>query len=61
VNERATGIEAPSIREESDAEGRVEQPKKKRGLFDFFNFGGGKKPPKPDNNRGKRPGGIFHR
>ncbi len=35
---------APSIREEPDAGGRVEKPRKeKKGLMNFFNFGGGKK------------------
>jgi penicillin-binding protein 2 len=60
VSDVASDAPAPSIREHADAEGSVEQqqPKKKRGLFDFFNFGGGKKKPKSDN----RPsGGIFHR
>ncbi len=56
VSDVASNAPAPSIREEADAEGSVEQPKKKRGLLDnFFNFGGEKKKPKPD----KRPGGIF--
>jgi len=55
--------EAPSIRDEPDAEGRVQRAKpepqpKKRGLFDFFNFGGGKNKPKPDKKPG---GGLFHR
>ncbi len=59
VSDATPNAPAPSIREEADDEGRVEQPKKKRGLLDnFFNFGGGKKKPKPDN----RPTGtIFHR
>lgn len=58
VSDATPNAPAPSIREEADAEGSVEQPKKKRGLFDFFNFGGGKKKPKPDNHPG---GTIFHR
>jgi len=61
VSDVASDAPAPSIRERADAEGSVEQQpqqKKKRGLFDFFNFGGGKKKTKPDN---RPPGGIFHR
>ncbi len=60
VREEATGADAPSIREEPDPEGRVQaEPKpKKRGLFDFFKFGGGNKKPKPE--RENRPG-LFHR
>ncbi len=58
VSDVAQGTEAPSIREEPDAQGRVEQaPKKKRGLFDFFNFGGGNKKPKPERNNAP-PGHI---
>jgi penicillin-binding protein 2 len=63
VSDVARNAEAPSIRDEPDNEGRVEQPKeKKRGLLDnFFNFGGGKKKPKPEGE--KRPSGWnpFHR
>jgi penicillin-binding protein 2 len=64
VSERPEKPEAPSIRDEPDAEGRVERAKpepqqpKKRGLFDFFNFGGGKNKPKPDKKPGWSP---FHR
>lgn len=51
--------EEPTIRQEPDAEGTVEhakpEPKKKRGLFDFFNFGGGKSKPKPDRKPGWNP------
>jgi penicillin-binding protein 2 len=63
VSERPARTEAPSIRDEPDAQGRVERKKqpeapKKRGLFDFFNFGGGKNKPKPDKKPG---GGPSHR
>jgi penicillin-binding protein 2 len=63
VSERPEKPETPSIRDEPDAQGRVQRAKpaqqpKKRGLFDFFNFGGGKNKPKPDKKPG---GGIFHR
>ncbi|MDD5199676.1 MAG: penicillin-binding protein 2 [Terrimicrobiaceae bacterium] len=54
--------EAPSIREEPDSQGRVEKPKpKKRGLFDFFNFGGGKKKPKPERTNNAPGFNLFHR
>lgn len=64
VHDETPHAEAPSIRDEPDAQGRVQRAKpepqqpKKRGLFDFFNFGGGKNKPKPDKKPG---GGIFHR
>lgn len=60
VSDVARDAEAPSIREEPDAQGRVEQTKpKKRGLFDFFNFGGGNRKPKPE--RGSAPPGPIRR
>jgi len=57
VTDVAMNIAAPGIRDNPDAEGRVERPKKKRGLFDFF-FNGGSKKPKPDN---RKSGSPFHR
>lgn len=50
VTDVALNTSAPGIREKPDDEGRVEQPKKKRGLFDFF-FNGGNKKTKPDNRK----------
>lgn len=57
VSDVAPETEAPSIRETPDEEGRVEaQPRpKKRGLFDFFKFGGGNKKPKPEREENRRP------
>jgi len=57
VSDVAMNTAAPSIREQPDAEGRVEQPKKK-GLLDFF-FGGGKKKDKLEKRNSG--GTIFHR
>jgi penicillin-binding protein 2 len=58
VNDETPHTEAPSIRDEPDAEGRVERakpvPQKKRGLLDFF-FGGGKNKPKPQRQE-RNPG-----
>lgn len=55
--------EAPSLRDEPDAQGRVEQAQpKKRGLLEnFFNFGGGKKKPKPEREERKPGWNPFRR
>ncbi|MGH8048691.1 MAG: hypothetical protein ACREKL_15735, partial [Chthoniobacterales bacterium] len=57
VTDVAMNTASPAIRDEADAGGRVDAPKKKRGLFDFF-FNGGNKKPKPDNR--KSGSGLFH-
>ncbi len=64
VSDVARNTEAPSIRDEPDNEGRVEQqPRaKKRGLLDnFFNFGGGNKKPKPEREQRKPGWNPFRR
>jgi penicillin-binding protein 2 len=54
VTQVAMNAASPVIRDQADDAGRVQEPKKKRGLFDFI-FNGGNKKPKPDNRRSGAP------
>ncbi len=63
VRDVASASPAPSIREEPDDEGRVAKKKKsgeRKGLLNFFKFGGGRKPSEdsgePSKSQRKKPG-----